>query len=226
MGHRVAPDALVDLLALEDLPVRVGEELEQLELAPREVDGAGRRRRPGTGRRGSRARPRRPGACSSGLAARLRRRTTASTRATTSSGWQGLLTQSSAPSRRPRTRWATVDCSVHDDDAEAGQLASTTRSRNSQARGPSSVRSTTIAFSRIATSSSSGTGAGERAVLPARALEALGQHPHEAAVRVDDRESYGTGRGDQLATKSRHDRSRPWTVAPFSQLVHKTVTAS
>ena len=27
----------------------------------------------------------------------------------TSSGWQGLVTQSSAPSRRPRTRWATVE---------------------------------------------------------------------------------------------------------------------
>ena len=40
MGHRVAPDRLVDLLALEHLALRLGEQLEQLELAPREVDAA------------------------------------------------------------------------------------------------------------------------------------------------------------------------------------------
>ena len=38
--HRVAPDALVDLLALEHLAVRLGEQLEHLELAPRQVDAA------------------------------------------------------------------------------------------------------------------------------------------------------------------------------------------
>src|SRR5215216_3620231 len=36
--HRVAPHSLVDLLALHDLPPRVGEQLDQLELAPREID--------------------------------------------------------------------------------------------------------------------------------------------------------------------------------------------
>ena len=39
-GHRVAPDALVDLLALEHAPAGVGEQLDQLELAPRQVDRA------------------------------------------------------------------------------------------------------------------------------------------------------------------------------------------
>src|SRR3954470_7833329 len=38
VDHRVATDALVDLLALEHLALGVGEELDQLELAAREVD--------------------------------------------------------------------------------------------------------------------------------------------------------------------------------------------
>src|SRR3954470_12191731 len=37
-GHRIAPDALVDLLALEHASLGVGEELDQLELAPGELD--------------------------------------------------------------------------------------------------------------------------------------------------------------------------------------------
>ena len=49
------------------------------------------------------------GPASDRVSARLRRRTTASTRAISSSGWHGLVTQSSAPSRSPRTRWATED---------------------------------------------------------------------------------------------------------------------
>src|SRR5205085_11537411 len=36
--HRVAPDPLVDLLALEHRAARVGEQLQQLELAAREVE--------------------------------------------------------------------------------------------------------------------------------------------------------------------------------------------
>ena len=38
MRHCVAPDALVDLLALEDLPASLREELEELELAPGEIE--------------------------------------------------------------------------------------------------------------------------------------------------------------------------------------------
>ena len=56
-------------------------------------------------------------------AARLRRRTTASMRAITSSGWQGLLIQSSAPSRSPRTRWATVDGPVQTTTPRPGIIA-------------------------------------------------------------------------------------------------------
>ena len=122
VGHRVAPDALVDLLALEHLALGLGEQLDQLELAPRQVDAERRRRRPGTGRRGSRARRRRTGPPRRARAsARRRRRTTASTRAISSSGWHGLVTQSSAPSRSPRTRWATVELAGADDDAERRQ---------------------------------------------------------------------------------------------------------
>ena len=40
MGHRVAPDRLVDLLALEHLALSLRQQLEQLELAPRQVDAA------------------------------------------------------------------------------------------------------------------------------------------------------------------------------------------
>ena len=40
MGHRVAPDALVDLFALEHGALGPGERLEQLELAAREAEAA------------------------------------------------------------------------------------------------------------------------------------------------------------------------------------------
>src|SRR3954454_19006232 len=39
VGHRVAPDPLVDLLALEHLAAFLGEQVEQLELAAGEVEG-------------------------------------------------------------------------------------------------------------------------------------------------------------------------------------------
>src|SRR3954462_5522741 len=109
--HRVAPHALVDLLALEHATLGRGEQLDQLELAPREIDGhladvrleaigadldlAGADRRALLARLGP-ASPAHDGP----------------TRASSSSGWQGFVSQSSAPSRRPRTRWATVDCPV------------------------------------------------------------------------------------------------------------------
>ena len=118
VDHRVAPHALVDLLARQDLPLVVGEQLDQLELAAREVGAAAGREGlelvepdlelAGHDRAPRRRAPRRA----------RRRRTTASARAMTSSGWHGLVTQSSAPSRSPRTRWATVDWPGADHDAE------------------------------------------------------------------------------------------------------------
>jgi hypothetical protein len=38
VGHRVTPDLLVDLLALDHLAMRLGEQLKELELAAREAD--------------------------------------------------------------------------------------------------------------------------------------------------------------------------------------------
>src|SRR6201995_3190323 len=38
VSHRIAPDALIDLLALEHLAARLHEQLQQLELTPREVE--------------------------------------------------------------------------------------------------------------------------------------------------------------------------------------------
>ena len=123
VDHRVAPHALVDLLALQHLPLRVGEQLDELELAPREVgadaadeglelvgadlDLADRDAGP--------SRPR--------VSARLRRRTTASTRAISSSGWHGFVTQSSAPRRSPRTRWATDERPVQTTTPRPGRRA-------------------------------------------------------------------------------------------------------
>jgi hypothetical protein len=108
------------------------------------------------------------GARSSRASARRRRRTTASTRASSSSGWQGFVSQSSAPIRRPRTRWATVDCDVHTTTPSPGRAAHSF-SRYSHACGPSTARSITIAFRRIATTVSVGTGlASTRCSHPSR----------------------------------------------------------
>ena len=98
----------------------LGEQVQQLELAPGEVEAsiadegleavgadlqlAGEQR-----------------LCLAGGRLRRRRRVTASIRAIASSGWQGLVIQSSTPRRRPRTRWATVERAGADDDAEVGK---------------------------------------------------------------------------------------------------------
>ena len=54
-----------------------------------------------------------------------RRRATASARATSSSGWQGFVIQSSAPSRRPRTRWDTEERPVHTTTPSDGKRSQT-----------------------------------------------------------------------------------------------------
>ena len=45
VDHRVAPHALVDLLPLQHLPLGVGQQLDELELAPREIDRPATRER-------------------------------------------------------------------------------------------------------------------------------------------------------------------------------------
>ena len=132
--HRVAPQPRVDLLALEHAALGRGEQLDQLELAAGEVDAvladegleavgadldlAGAAR----------------GATSARPLLRRRRRTTLCTRAMTSSGWQGLVIQSSAPRRSPRTRWATVEGPVQTTMPSSGS-ASQRRSSQVQAWG-------------------------------------------------------------------------------------------
>ena len=91
------------------------------------------------------------------LVLRRRRRTTLCTRAMTSSGWQGLVIQSSAPSRSPRTRWATVEGPVQTTIPSSGS-ASQSRSSHPHACGPRTARSTTSALRRIDTTASGGTG--------------------------------------------------------------------
>ncbi len=91
------------------------------------------------------------------LAERRRRRTTLCTRAMTSSGWQGLVIQSSAPRRSPRTRWATVEGPVQTTMPSSGS-APQRRSSHVHACGPRIARSTTSAERRIETTTSAGTG--------------------------------------------------------------------
>ena len=125
-------------------------------------------RRPGTGRRGSRARRPRTGLASTRAAsARRRRRATASARAISSSGWQGFVTQSSAPSRSPRTRWLTDERPVQTITPSAGRR-SQTFSRYDQPAGPSTARSITSTLKRMEMSASIGTGlASTRCCQPA-----------------------------------------------------------
>ena len=88
---------------------RAGQQVQQLELAARQADRAPADERlehvgPDLELAGDDRLDRLRGqlACARGGV------TAASMRASTSSGWHGLVTQSSAPSRSPRTRWATL----------------------------------------------------------------------------------------------------------------------
>ena len=116
---------------------------------------------------------RRPGRASTRASARLRRRTTASTRAISSSGWHGLVTQSSAPSRSPRTRWATDDWPVQTTTPSAGQpraelLEVGPAPAGRAPRGRSTTRVEPHRDHRVERDR-----AGEHAVLPARAVQPL-----------------------------------------------------
>ena len=188
MGHRVAPDPLVDLLALDHRAGCLGEHLHELELAPGQLEALPGDEAPGTGRPGSRARrrpparPRRGDGCAGGGGRPPR------SAPSPPPGAQGFAIQSSAPSRRPRTRWATVEPWVQTTTPRSGSI-SQTRSRKSQPIGPSRPRSTSSAFSFIATSSSGGRFGGLDPVLPAGGVEAPGEYAEEAAVVVDHRKT-------------------------------------
>ena len=191
MGHRVAPDPLVDRLALEHLALGLGEQLQQLELAAGQVEAARRRRRPGTvGADLELADDERAGF---GLAARRGGdgATTASIRAIASSGWQGLVIQSSTPRRRAAHPLGHGRAPGADDHAEIGEHPADPLRGSPSASSPSTAGSSSSAFSFIATSSSGGMRAGDLALLPAGRFGALGQHRDETAVVVDYREPDG-----------------------------------
>jgi len=148
-GHRVAPDALVDLLAFEHAALGGGQQLDELELAAGQLDrtaldeglelvGPDLHLAGGEGDRVA-ARLAAPAAAHDGLDAGDDLLRVA-----------GLLTQSSAPSRSPRTRWATVDWPVQTTTPSPGSSAHT-RSSHSHPCAPSPARSTTTALSRIDT---------------------------------------------------------------------------
>ncbi len=190
VGHRVAPDPLVDRLALEHLALGVGEQLQQLELAPGQVEAAAadeglelvgadlqlagdqrpglgaRRGRGGGGGRRLRSAPSPP---RGGRAWRSSRRPRAAGRAPAgrrSSGRCRRRRRGRGASRRPAPG-------------------------SSQASSPSTARSSSSAFSFIATSSSGGIALLEHALLPAGGLGALGEHGDETAVVVDYRKPDG-----------------------------------
>src|SRR5262249_33465151 len=128
-------------------------------------------------------------------------------RAMTSSGWHGFVIQSSAPRRRPLTRWATVEGPVHTTIPNSGN-APHSRSNQDHAWGPSTARSTTSALRRIETMASLGTGlagghetggagghgAGEPPIPQAEPVKALAQHLYEAAVAVQHGDTQRGGR--------------------------------
>ncbi len=140
------------------------------------------------------------GAASLRLLLRRRRRTTLCTRAMTSSGWHGLVIQSSAPSRSPRTRCATVEGPVQTTMPSSGS-ASQRRSSQLHACGPSTARSTTSALRRIETTASAGTGlASTRCSQPRRSsrLERTWMKPlsrSRTAMRRDPVEAAGAPSG-------------------------------
>ncbi len=147
-------------------------------------------------------------ASSSGISLRRWRRIAASITQISSSAWHGFVIQASAPSRSPRTRCATEDGPVQTITARPGSRAQT-RSRYSQLPGPSTARSTTSAFSRIATSASAVTALETRAVIPPERVEPVREHLHESGIAVDDRQP------EPVARALRGCLCRAQRLAPF-----------
>ena len=187
VGHRVAPDGLVDLLALEHLPAAWASSCSSSN--SRRVRSTLRLR---TNAWNWSARisssPATSGPVSTRSDARLRRRTTASTRASTSSGWQGLVIQSSAPARRPRTRCETLVRPGAHDHAHARQRGADAL-EELPAPGPSSAEIDDQGVHPHRHELLDRRRGLEAAVLPAEVAGTLHQHSHEPRIRVEDRDS-------------------------------------
>ena len=176
---------------------------------------------------------------SSSPLARRRRRTTASIRAMTSSGWQGFAIQSSAPSRRPRTRWATVESLRADDHAEPGHHPRDPLEERPRVVGGEhgEVDEQRVDLHRHELVGRDGTA--EDAVLPAGGVEPLAEHLEKGAVAIDDRDSECSVRSAHEVGPRRNrvrpdlDRSgagrpkrgNPRPVTGFSQAVAGMFTA-
>ena len=95
-----------------------------------------------------------------------------------------------------------------DHHAQPGQGGRTRARGTPTPPGPSSARSTTSAFTRMATNSSTGGARLEAPVLPAEIARPLHQHSHEPRVRVEDRES-------QIRHRPSKSTGRPSGAAGF-----------
>ena len=100
-----------------------------------------------------------------------------------SSGWHGLVTQSSAPSRSPRTRWATVDWPVQTTTGSAGssrrdllEIRPRVRAEQREIDDERAEAHRDEALDRH--------GTGQHDVLPAEAVEALAEYLDESCVAV------------------------------------------
>ena len=219
MDHRVAPDPLVDLVALQHLAGVLGEHVQQLELAAGELEAlAADVGLEAVGADLQLARDQRAQV----LAGRPRRwrRTTASIRAITSSGWQGFAIQSSAPRRSPRTRWATVAPWVQTITPEVGEHSADplqelpgqrAEQRGIDEEGVQLHRRQLLGRHRP----------GENPVLVAGRLEALGEHVNEAGVVVDDgySECYPWAVIDMAARRGPAGPALPRSSEPHTMVV-------
>ena len=213
VGHRVAPDRLVDLLALEDLALGLGEQLQHLELAPREVDAAAADE--GLELIGADlelARHERPGVdpCRGPLAAADHGLDAGEHLL----GMAGLGDPVVGAERAARARAAPRSSGPCRPRCPGPGRAAETRSRKSQAPGPSRARSTTSALTRMATNSSVRGGASRRRYCqprsPAR-LTSTRTKP-ESESRIARRRSDIRG-----GVYARHPDASPCAFTGFSQ---------
>ena len=127
-----------------------------------------------------------------------RRRTAASTRASTSSGWQGFVTQSSAPEPQPAHALGDRARAGADHDRGRGRLAAELLEI-----GPRlAAQQRRVDHDRVqphALELLDRRRAGQQLRPPADRAEPLREHAHEAAVGVDDGQPHGGRRGGRRA---------------------------
>ena len=131
-------------------------------------------------------------------------------RAISSSGWHGFASQSSAPSRSARTRWATVDGPLQTTTGSAGSAVHTC-SRYAQPDAPSTARSIDERAEPQRDQLLDRHRAGQHALLPAARTDALLEDVEEAAVAVDDGEAERSGARSRAWTRRADGPEPHWT---------------